>query len=143
MAIVAGVDFGTLSVRVTLFDSERAGQQKGGLATASASYSLKRKREDPDFATQSHQDQMDALVIAMREGEGGWKVINPYVAEQKINYPILLGNEEVNQRYGGIEALPTTLLIGRDGKVAYLHAGLVSRSEYEKEILQLLVDRNM
>jgi len=67
VAIVAGVDFGTLSVRVTLFDSERAGQQKGGLATASASYSLKRKREDPDFATQSHQDQMDALVSAMRE----------------------------------------------------------------------------
>ena len=64
MAIVAGVDFGTLSVRVTLFDSER--QQKGGLATASASYPLKRKREDPDFATQSHQDQMDALVSAMR-----------------------------------------------------------------------------
>jgi L-ribulokinase len=66
MAIVAGVDFGTLSVRVTLFDSGRVDQQKGGLATASASYPLKRKREDPDFATQSHQDQMDALVVAMR-----------------------------------------------------------------------------
>ena len=64
MAIVAGVDFGTLSVRVTLFDSSRA--EKGGLATASVSYPLKRKREDPDFATQSHQDQMDALVGAMR-----------------------------------------------------------------------------
>jgi L-ribulokinase len=67
VAIVAGVDFGTLSVRVTLFDSGRAETQKGGLATASASYPLKRKREDPDFATQSHQDQMDALVTAMRE----------------------------------------------------------------------------
>ena len=64
MAIVAGVDFGTLSVRVTLFDSNRVGQ--GGLATASAEYPLKRKREDPDFATQSHQDQMDALVRAMK-----------------------------------------------------------------------------
>jgi L-ribulokinase len=63
VAIVAGVDFGTLTVRVTLFDSDR---QKGGLATASASYPLHRKREDPDFATQSHQDQMDALVTAMR-----------------------------------------------------------------------------
>ena len=44
MAIVAGVDFGTLSVRVTLFDSGRADQQKGGLATASASYPLKRAK---------------------------------------------------------------------------------------------------
>jgi len=62
MSIVAGVDFGTLSVRVTLFDSER-----GRLGTASAEYPLKRKREDPDYATQSHQDQMDALVKATRK----------------------------------------------------------------------------
>ena len=61
MAIVAGVDFGTLSVRVTLLDSER-----GRLGTASAEYPLKRKREDPDYATQSPADQMGALVKATR-----------------------------------------------------------------------------
>ena len=61
MAIVAGVDFGTLSVRVTLVDS-----QMGPLGTASASYPLHRRREDPDFATQSHADQMTALVAATR-----------------------------------------------------------------------------
>ena len=62
MSIVAGVDFGTLSVRVTLLDRER-----GRLGTASAPYPLHRRREDPDFATQSHADQMDALVNATRE----------------------------------------------------------------------------
>ena len=62
MAIVAGVDFGTLSVRVTLLDSER-----GRLTTASAEYPLKRRRDDPDYATQSHSDQMDALVQAARK----------------------------------------------------------------------------
>ena len=62
MRIVAGVDFGTLSTRVTLLDSER-----GRLGTASASYPLHRKREDPDYATQSHFDQMDALAKAMRD----------------------------------------------------------------------------
>jgi L-ribulokinase len=60
MGIVAGVDFGTLSVRVTLLDSER-----GRIGTASAGYTLNRRREDPDFATQSHDDQMRALVEAM------------------------------------------------------------------------------
>ncbi len=77
-------------------------------------------------------------VLGVSLDEDGWKVINPYAAEQKINYPVLLGNEEVNQLYGGIEALPTTLLIGRDGKIAYLHSGLVSQNQYKKEILQLL-----
>jgi L-ribulokinase len=62
MTIVAGVDFGTLSVRVTLVDSER-----GPIGTASAPYPLHRKRDDPDFATQSHTDQMNALATATRE----------------------------------------------------------------------------
>jgi L-ribulokinase len=62
MTIVAGVDYGTLSVRVTLVDSK-----KGPIGTGSASYPLHRKHEDPDFATQSHADQMAALVTAMRE----------------------------------------------------------------------------
>ncbi|PYU49787.1 MAG: ribulokinase [Acidobacteria bacterium] len=62
MAIVAGVDFGTLNVRVSLVDSER-----GLLATALAEYPLHRKREDPEYATQSHDDHMRALAIATRE----------------------------------------------------------------------------
>ncbi len=62
MAIVAGVDFGTLSVRVSLVDSER-----GLLESAVADYPLHRKREDPEYATQSHQDHMRALAAATRE----------------------------------------------------------------------------
>jgi len=61
VAIVAGVDFGTLSVRVTLVDSTR-----GRLGTASVEYPLARRREDPDYATQSHADQMRALAEATR-----------------------------------------------------------------------------
>jgi L-ribulokinase len=61
MAIVAGVDFGTLSVRASIFDSSR-----GRLGSATAEYPLFRKKEDPDHATQRHQDQMRALVAAMR-----------------------------------------------------------------------------
>lgn len=74
MAIVAGVDFGTLSVRVSLVDSER-----GLLDSAVAEYPLHRKREDPEYATQSHQDHMRALASATREvlnktGTGGDQV---------------------------------------------------------------------
>src|ERR1700686_1695076 len=62
MAVVAGVDFGTLSVRVSIVDSER-----GLLASAIAEYPLHRKREDPEYATQSHEDHMRALAAATRE----------------------------------------------------------------------------
>src|SRR3954469_3538010 len=62
MAVVAGVDFGTLSVRVSVVDSER-----GMLGSAIAEYPLHRKREDPEYATQSHEDHMCALASATRE----------------------------------------------------------------------------
>jgi L-ribulokinase len=62
MTIVAGVDFGTLSVRVTLVDSV-----KGPIGTASAEYPLHRRRDDPNYATQSHADQMNALATATRQ----------------------------------------------------------------------------
>ncbi len=59
MAIVAGVDFGTLSVRVSMVDSK-----KGRLGSGVGEYPLHRRKEDPDYATQSHADQMNALVAA-------------------------------------------------------------------------------
>jgi L-ribulokinase len=62
MAIVAGVDFGTLSVRVSIVDSAR-----GMLGFATAEYPLHRLREDPEYATQSHDDHMRALAAATRE----------------------------------------------------------------------------
>ena len=61
MSIVAGVDFGTLSVRVSIFDSQR-----GRLGSGVAEYPLARKKDDPDHATQSHADHMRALCEAMR-----------------------------------------------------------------------------
>jgi L-ribulokinase len=59
---VAGVDFGTLSVRISIFDKER-----GKLGSASAEYPLHSSPSDPHLKTQSHDDQMDALVRATRE----------------------------------------------------------------------------
>lgn len=62
MSIVAGIDFGTLSVRVSIVDSER-----GPLGSGTASYPVHRRADDPDHASQSHDDHMSALVDAMAQ----------------------------------------------------------------------------
>ena len=62
MAVVAGVDFGTLSVRVSIVDSER-----GRIGSGLAEYPLHRRSDDPDYATQSHADHMRALAEATRK----------------------------------------------------------------------------
>lgn len=72
----------------------------------------------------------DVQVIGISVDENPQKVIPDFVKEFKINYPIVIGNDEVYNRYGGIEAIPTTFIIDRQGKIRNKHVGLV-----EKEIL--------
>src|SRR5256714_7428808 len=80
MAIVAGVDFGTLSVRVTLVDSER-----GRLGSGVAEYPLHRKKDDPDHATQSHDDHMRALGEATRKAVAAAGISGDQVAALAID----------------------------------------------------------
>ena len=61
MSVVAGVDFGTQSVRVSIVDSER-----GPIGSGVVEYPVVRNGADPDFATQSHAAHMDALARATR-----------------------------------------------------------------------------
>jgi L-ribulokinase len=65
MSIVMGVDFGTLSVRVSVFDSK-----EGLLGSGTAEYPLYRKKDDPDLATQSHSDHMRGFVEACGKALG-------------------------------------------------------------------------
>ena len=80
MAIVAGVDFGTLSVRVTIVDTER-----GRLGSGTAEYPLHRKKDDPDHATQSHDDHMRALTEATRKATAAARVSGEEIAALAID----------------------------------------------------------
>jgi peroxiredoxin len=97
------------------------------------------KVEIPWFIEFQNRYQPEGFtVLGVSMDDNGWAAVRPYVARARINYPVVLGDEKVNLAYGGIEALPTTLIIGRDGKIGYLHAGLTSKDEYREEILSLL-----
>lgn len=74
MAVVAGVDFGTQSVRVAIVDSER-----GPIGAGTAEYPVNRDRRDPDFATQSHASHMEALAFATRQAIADAKVDGKHI----------------------------------------------------------------
>jgi thiol-disulfide isomerase/thioredoxin len=61
-----------------------------------------------------------------------------FYKEFKMNYPVAVGNPRVGELYGGIFGLPTTFLIGRDGRIYAKHTGATSRSVIEDEVQQLL-----
>jgi peroxiredoxin len=58
--------------------------------------------------------------------------------EQGLSYPLLLGDDAMERKYGGIEFLPTSFFVGRDGKVIAETAGLVSKDEVESSIKKAL-----
>jgi peroxiredoxin len=66
--------------------------------------------------------------------------IGEFAHRMNLNYIVLLGNERVGDSYGGVEGLPTTFYIGRDGKIVAAVSGLVSHSEIEDNIKKALAE---
>jgi thiol-disulfide isomerase/thioredoxin len=61
-----------------------------------------------------------------------------FYKEFKMNYPVAVGNQRIGELYGGIFGLPTTFLIGRDGRIYARHIGATDVSVIEDEVQQLL-----
>lgn len=88
---------------------------------------------------QTYKDRGFA-VLGVSSDEGGWADVRPYMESRKMNYRIALDDQKMPAPYKDIEALPTTYLIDRQGRVAKIHTGLVSRATYEYGIEKLLAD---
>lgn len=77
-------------------------------------------------------------VIGITVDQNPMKVVPPFVKEYKINYPILIGNDDVYNKYGGIDAIPTTFIIDKTGRIVNKHIGLVEKQILINEIKQAL-----
>lgn len=77
-------------------------------------------------------------VLGVSMDEEGWKSVRPYMEQKRMTYRVTIGDRDLAAKYGGVESLPETLLIDREGRVAAKHVGLTSKSNYEEEIAQLL-----
>jgi thiol-disulfide isomerase/thioredoxin len=61
-----------------------------------------------------------------------------FYKELQMNYPVAVGNDRLGELYGGIPGLPTTFLIGRDGRIYAKHVGATDPAVFESEIKELL-----
>jgi cytochrome c biogenesis protein CcmG/thiol:disulfide interchange protein DsbE len=85
------------------------------------------------------------LGVAM--DEDGKTSVDPFLQSTKfdvggqqiaMNYPIVLGNDDIADKFGGMLGLPTSILISRDGKIVKRYIGLVNEADLEKQIKELL-----
>ncbi len=77
-------------------------------------------------------------VLGVAMDDEGWAVVKPYLQENRVNYRVVVGNDEVSSKYGGIDSLPTTMIVDRQGDIAATHIGLISKDAYENDIARLL-----
>ena len=83
-----------------------------------------------------HKDQGFA-VVGISMDEDGWQSVKPFISEAGINYRVLMGDEAISGLYGGVDSLPTTFILDRDGRIAATHLGLVSKGTYEHDLAEL------
>jgi cytochrome c biogenesis protein CcmG/thiol:disulfide interchange protein DsbE len=76
-------------------------------------------------------------VIGVSLDVDGYQAVTPYVKEKKVNYAIVVGPQKMAKQ-SGVDALPVTVLIDREGKIAAKHVGLVTKAGYQTEIEALL-----
>jgi len=93
------------------------------------------KEEMPWFVDLQNKYGTQGLqVIGVAMDDAGRDAIAKFSKEMGVNYAILLGTEKVADAYGGVEALPTTFYISRDGKIVSRVFGLATHGEIEDKI---------
>lgn len=93
------------------------------------------KEEIPWFVElQKRYGSQGLQIVGVSMDDGDQKDVEKFAAENAINYPVLLGKETVASQYGGIDYLPTTFYIDRDGVVMDRVFGQPGRDEIEKNI---------
>jgi thiol-disulfide isomerase/thioredoxin len=80
-------------------------------------------------------------VLGISEDDGPAKNIADFAAKMGVNYPVLIANDQVSKAYGGIDYLPTSYYVGRDGKVVREVGGIISQNEIEADIQKILATR--
>jgi len=97
------------------------------------------KIEIPWFMELQRTDKDKGLeVLGVAMDDEGWETVKPFLADLGVNYRVVMGNDQTAQLYGGVDALPTTFLIDRTGKIAAVHVGLASKKDIVDGVEQLL-----
>ncbi len=97
------------------------------------------KAEIPGFVELQQQYNRDLVVLGFSVDDPVEKV-KAFANEYSMNYPVLvgLGRDDVQEAYGPIWGIPTSFVIGRDGRVCKKHMGMASKDQIEREIKGLL-----
>ncbi|MGA7908446.1 MAG: redoxin domain-containing protein [Candidatus Sulfotelmatobacter sp.] len=94
--------------------------------------------EIPHFVELQSKYGSQGLQIIGVSMDDGPEPVRDFYQRYKMNYPVVMGNAETGELYGGVLGLPIAFLIGRDGRISTRHVGATNISVLEQEIVNLL-----
>ncbi len=101
-----------------------------------ATWCLPCLREIPELIRLSEEvDSVEVVGIAL-DAEGA-DAVRPFVAKHGIQYTVLLGSEEVFQRFNGL-TIPYTLVLDPSHRVVNIYSGPVTRAAIERDLASLI-----
>jgi peroxiredoxin len=94
--------------------------------------------EIPEFIKVYDEKKSEGFMILGVSTDDTAEQLRAFAADKRVNYPLLMLTPEVEDAYGPLFGLPTSVLIARDGSVCKRHFGPLSKEQLEKEIKPLL-----
>jgi len=81
------------------------------------------------------------VIVGISLDQAGPEVVKAFAGKNAVNYPLVMGDDVVVGAFGGVEAIPTTFLIDRNGQIRDRKMGAEDTADYEKKILAVLQEK--
>ncbi len=82
------------------------------------------------------------VIVGVSVDQNGPAVVKPFATKNGVNYTMVMANDAVVSAFGGIEAIPTTFLIDRNGQIRDRKVGAEETADYERKILAVLQEKS-
>ncbi|MGA7078751.1 MAG: TlpA family protein disulfide reductase [Terriglobales bacterium] len=99
------------------------------------------REEIPHFVELQNKYGSQGLQIIGVSMDDGPEPVRDFYQRFKMNYPVVMGNAQTGELYGGVLGLPIAFLIGKDGRISAKHVGATDISVFETEIANVLRSR--
>jgi len=77
-------------------------------------------------ATNDEEKAVDTFIHTTQFNVGG--------QQMTMNYPIVMGSDDISNKFGGLLGMPTSFLITRDGKIAKRYIGSLNENQVVKDV---------
>jgi thiol-disulfide isomerase/thioredoxin len=93
--------------------------------------------EIPDLIALQNKYRSQLQIIGISEDEISADQVKQFAAANKMNYTVAMTTPEIERLFPGINSLPTTYIVDRDGRIVMRHMGTLNPALTEAETRSL------